>query len=262
MYNKLLSRIFTVLLIICVFTACNIQDSFLPEETSTETSTETMTEMNTETAEESVPEEETAELVVTVDGIIEEKNEDQLFEQSALIIRGVIEEKSPAFQIQSVYGSVGNYTDYTVRIAELFRGEEKENRISVRLQGGTAGGYTEIHTSGPDVKVGEEYVLFLYQPGRGGAFNTEGEYYYILGLTQGIFSLDDNGMYVSQTGHVLALDTILKRADEYPVDPDYFRNEYIENQKLNLQNGFITAEEYQKAMDGLDIYAVIKDSAK
>ena len=69
-------------------------------------------------------------------------------------------------------------------------------------------------------------------------------------------------MYVSQTGHVLALDTILKRADEYPVDPDYFRNEYIENQKLNLQNGFITAEEYQKAMDGLDIYAIIKDSAK
>ena len=105
MYNKLLSRIFTVLLIMCVFTACSIQDSFLPEETSAETSTETMTEMNTETAEESVPEEETAELVVTVDGIIEEKNEDQLFEQSALIIRGVIEEKARLFR----------YRVYTVR---------------------------------------------------------------------------------------------------------------------------------------------------
>lgn len=42
-----------------------------------------------------------------------------------------------------------------------------------------------------------------------------------------------------------------------PKNPDYFRNEYIENQKRNLENGFISQEEFNQLMDHIDQYATV-----
>ena len=39
----------------------------------------------------------------------------------------------------------------------------------------------------PPELAGEEYLLFLNQPSMGGAFHTLGDYYYITGVTQGVF---------------------------------------------------------------------------
>ena len=39
----------------------------------------------------------------------------------------------------------------------------------------------------PPTPAGEEYLLFLNQPSMGGAFHTLGDYYYITGVTQGVF---------------------------------------------------------------------------
>ena len=69
----------------------------------------------------------------------------------------------------------------------MLRGEHEKNELIVRINGGTAGGVTEVYTPSPELKIGEDYLLFLYQPARGGSFNTKGDYYCILGLTQGVF---------------------------------------------------------------------------
>jgi hypothetical protein len=190
-------------------------------------------------------------------GLLEEKSVDDLFEQSSLAVVGVVTGTSAGFQIRSPSGSIANFTDYYVSVSDLIRGSTDGEMITVRVQGGTAEGITEIYEPTATLEEGEEYLLFLYQPGRGGAFNTEGDYYYVLGLSQGVFSSNDSSHFVSQSGTVLAQETLVSRAMEKPVDEDYFRNEFINNQELNLENGVITLEEYNEAMENLDVYATI-----
>ena len=205
---------------------------------------------------------------VTIEGTLEEKSEDALFEQSSLIIRGTLNEDAEMFQIQSVSGQTSNFTDYKITAEEILRGSTDEETITVRVRGGTAGGVTEIYALAPELNAGEEYLLFLYRPAHGGAFNTEGDYYYVLGLPQGTFQRAATtaepqaaDVFVSQTGLEMTYGHILARAEEYPVDASYFRTQYIENQKRNLENGFITQAEYQTRMKELDLYADIVPAA-
>ena len=201
---------------------------------------------------------------VTIEGTLEEKSEDQLFEQSSLIIRGTVDEAIKIFQIQSVFGQIGNFTDYKITVQDVLRGSTDDEIVTVRVRGGTAGGVTEICSPVPELNAGEEYLLFLYQPGRGGTFNTRGDYYYVLGLPQGTFQRatrtaepQTSDVFTSQTGYEISYSRILDRANEYPVDTDYFRKEYLANQKLNLENGFITQNEYQKSIENIDAYASV-----
>ena len=44
-----------------------------------------------------------------------------------------------------------------------------------------------------------------------------------------------------------------------PVDSDSLREEFVENQQANLANGFITQEEYDAAIAGMNTYATVVD---
>lgn len=195
--------------------------------------------------------------VLTINGILEEKTEDQLFEQSSLIVLGSVKDIGSAFRVKSSTESFSNFTDYTLEIDNVLRGEYEENTLVVRVQGGTACGITEIYSPAPKLELGEYYLLFLYQPERGGSFNTKGDYYYILGLTQGIFEKENKDVYLSQNNYEITLEHVKNRANEYPVDKQYFRNEYIENQKRNLENGFISQSEFDTIIKNIDVYATI-----
>lgn len=197
---------------------------------------------------------------VYISGSIVEKSLDDLYEQSTLIAFGSITGKSEAFQIKNVSGSIANFTDYYFQLDNTLRGNAERDTITVRIQGGTVDNYTEIYEFSPDLKIGNKYLLFLYKPGRGGAYNTEGDYYYVLGLTQGSFYEDNTGDFVSESGTVLTKNSLISTLDTYskkPINEDYFRNEYIENQKRNLKNGFITQEEFDEMMINIDNYAII-----
>ena len=117
---------------------------------------------------------------------------------------------------------------------------------------------TEVYEHSPVLSGENEYLLFLYKPARGGAYNTDGDYYYILGLTQGTFVMDEDGDFISGTGVVLPADDIAQYVNNAgPVNVNDFREEYIANQKRNLETGFITQEEYDELMDEIDEYATI-----
>ena len=197
---------------------------------------------------------------VYISGSIEEKSTNDLCEQSSLIALGTITGKSEAFKIKNVSGSVANFTDYYFKVDSILRGNADSETVIVRVQGGTVGRYTEIYELSPNLEENNEYLLFLYKPGRGGAYNTEGDYYYVLGLTQGCFEKDGTDSFVSQNGQILSqekLVVVLEDEAGRTVDENYFRNEYIENQKRNLQNGFITQEEFDSMMANIDVYANI-----
>lgn len=194
-----------------------------------------------------------------VSGLLAEETAEDLFEQSTLIAFGTVTGKSDAFQIQSVSGSVSNFTDYSFTIDSTLRGCADSGTITVRIQGGVVGNYAEVYEHSPTLEENHSYLLFLYQPGMGGSYNTEGDYYYILGLTQGTFSEDDNGSFASQAGVTLTREMLISAQSDEPVNENYFREEYIANQQRNLENGIITQEEYDSMINEIKQYAVVVD---
>lgn len=135
---------------------------------------------------------------------------DALVEESTLIVLGTVEEESAPFLIQGVSG-LGElaYTDYSVNVSDIVRGNtESGGQITVR-QEGNPHLTSVVYEDAPILEVGKEYIFFLQKPGMGGGFNTEGDYYYILGSRQGLYEEysdvaplngegDEEKIYVSQ----------------------------------------------------------------
>lgn len=209
--------------------------------------------------------EKTEPTVEHISSLLAEKTEDDLFKQSLLIVKGKVSAVSDSFQVRSTAGGTQTYTDYTVNPSEVLRGSFQGKSLTVRLPGGTVGNVTTVYDHCPDLQKGEEYILFLYQLGYGSTYATKEDYYNILGLTQGVFQLSaedssaDAPVYRSQSGSTLAASVLTARANEYPVDPLYFRNEYLANQKTNLENGIITQAKYDEIISAIDTYATRMD---
>ena len=202
---------------------------------------------------------EDEQILHRIDGALAYVDIPELFEEATLIVEGTVSGNTDAFQIESVSGTVANFTDYHFDISTAIQGnlDDDINSVDIRVQGGTVGNYTEEYTGSPSFETGKDYLVFLYQPGRGGSFNTAGDYYYVLGLCQGVFSKNGSGQYISQAGRTLSNDNLIMATSDEPKNPDYFRNEYIENQKRNIENGFISQEEFNQLMDHIDQYATV-----
>lgn len=247
---KIAQTIFVLFSTAILFCACNkpIQDELQQDAIPT---------IPAETDEIETASESEAEVTMYYSGILEEMTEDDLFAQSSLIALGTVSNISESFQVISTSETINNYTDYMFSIEKTYRGDAKSDTVTVRLEGGTVDGRTEVYTPTADLKVGETYLLFLFQPNFGGGCYLQGDYYMILGLPQGVFVTTDDGGFVSQMGTKISMQTLLDRAEEYPIDPMFFRNRFIENQRINLENGFISQEDYDNLMESLDTYAHI-----
>lgn len=203
----------------------------------------------------------TEPVVEHISSLLAEKTEDDLFKQSLLIVKATVSAVGTPFQVRSTAGGTQIYTDYTASVSEVLRGNLQKSAVTVRLPGGTVGSTTTVYDNCPNLQKGEEYILFLYQLGYGSTYATKEDYYNILGLTQGVFQLSPEDstanapVYRSQSGSTLAASVLTARANEYPVDPLYFRNEYLANQKTNLENGIITQSRYDEIIATMDTYA-------
>lgn len=195
---------------------------------------------------------------VHVSGLLEYKSVDDLFSQSSLVAVGRITGHSDAFRVQHVSeDSAVNFTDYTFTISSLLQGQSDTNTVTVRVLGGTANHITEIYDESPSLFEDETYLLFLYQPGMGGAYNTAGDYYYICGVNQGVFSVDASGRYVSVHGEALPEAHLASANRNASVNENFSRDQFLENQRLNLANGFISQEEYDALISSMDEYAEV-----
>lgn len=108
-----------------------------------------------------------------------------------------------------VRGKVGNgtavaagpviYTQYTIQVSERFKGQTGSS-VDVSVPGGTLNGLRQSFAGAPTLNPGDEFVFFLFT-GRDGRTS-------IVGLTQGLFSLDGSADPVSTraASHELMLD--------------------------------------------------------
>lgn len=114
----------------------------------------------------------------------------EMMERSTLMVYGTLTEISEAFMVEGVSGGYQIFTDMTVVPDKTLRGEEKKE-IVVRIEGGQIGDYFAEYEEVPEFKLGEEWLLFLSDPGCGGGVNTKGDYYYLTGYYQAAFKRVD-----------------------------------------------------------------------
>ena len=98
----------------------------------------------------------------------------------------------------------------------------------------------------------------------GGSYNTEGDYYYVLGQSQGVYRAIDLTSYSNDEGKMvdvvdlkddLSAMTIAQKQSAENINRFY--EEFIANQKKNLENGFITRAEFDQLMHDIQEYATI-----
>lgn len=73
---------------------------------------------------------------VFISGSFVERSLEDLFSESALVVRGTVSEPSESLKIRSTSGSDAIYTDYKFDVSELLRGNDSDDELTVRVQGG------------------------------------------------------------------------------------------------------------------------------
>lgn len=186
-----------------------------------------------------------------------ELSQDDLFSQSALIVGGTVESERTV-KLVSPNGGERYCTDYTFTVGRIYRGDSSDT-VTVRVQGSYDGTEAATYEPNESLEVGKSYLLFLFQPNYGGNYYPDDDSYYILGTTQGVYE-QTGEEYLSRSGALLTEGALLKRADEFPLDPDYFRRTYHENLETNLHSGLLTQEEYDALIAADDVYAQVVEA--
>lgn len=209
--------------------------------------------------------------VVTVEkeGVLEGYTYKDLLDRTPVIIMAHVKKISDPIQIIPVSGATpSNFTDYTLSVDEVLRGEVNvDDEIVVRIEGGETNGLNVVVEESPALLTDGKMLMFIYQPNMGGAYNTTGDYYYIQGVNQGVFTNEehDENSYINYSGNIaITLDalrtdllTMSRGRTMSATDEDRVYKEFLENQRRNLENGFITQEEYEQLLKDVQSYATI-----
>ncbi len=196
-------------------------------------------------------------VTVQVDGLLQAYSPEELSAQAAVIATGKITGRSAPFQIVSYQGDIIVYTDFYFTITGVSKGAPYGETVSVRVPGGTVGARQEVYPCEPQFNQEDEYLLFLYNPGRGSAFVTEEEHYFLLGSSQGAYAKNAAGVFVNTlTGEALPENALVSPQADGAYGEDYFRHELEETYRTNYESGFDTWEEYQENLAELERYAV------
>ena len=153
-------------------------------------------------------------------------------------------------------------SEQTLRIERVFMGDDTAETVTVRQRGGTVGLRTEYYTGNPVLKAGSRYLLFLYQPDMGSGYNTEGDYYYIRGMYQGVYEAVSDGTYRQPYGSKLTDASLTDAISNRVALPYSSRREYLARLESNYRSGHLTKEGYEQQIALVDEYAVIIPDAE
>ncbi len=205
---------------------------------------------------------------VEVSGLLPARTEQEMIEKSHLIVKGTFEDKSKAFQVRSAdQTEESNFTDYYLTVEEVYRGDAVAGDIiAVRIQGGFVGTVNVVSDMDPEINVGDTVFVYLYQPGIGGGFETKEDYYYVLNGIDGLFHYDGATTLVNpktkQTKNISEIKVDIQRVNQTtPVNKNWVYEEFLENAKKNLENGFITEKEFNETMNEQQTYGTVKKTA-
>jgi hypothetical protein len=120
-----------------------------------------------------------------------------LIVKSTAIVHGKVASSSAAFSGKIVY------THYIIQVSERFKGGNQTS-IDVVVPGGTVGNLRQSFSGTPTFNVGDDYVFFLWTS-RAGLTQ-------VLGLTQGLFSVAQDGSMDPMTTRTASHEPMLSAA--------------------------------------------------
>lgn len=199
-------------------------------------------------------------------GLLPSYSYQDLLNQAPVIVTGSVVDAS-IIQIVPVGGeNPAAFTDYTVEVVNALRGSlNTGEKITVRVQGEQTSNSSGVGVEDSvQFSLDDEVLLFLYQPKMGGSYNTEGDYYYILGQSQGAYQTDNSTSYSNVAGEAIDVadlqDDLFAMSSEQKQSAENinrFYEEFIANQQKNLENRFITRDEFDQMMQNIQEYATV-----
>lgn len=120
---------------------------------------------------------------------------DQMTQSATAIVRARVTGSSAGFSGSTIY------THYKLQTSETWKGFAASE---VMLPGGTAGGYRQSFPGIPALRIGAEYVLFLWTSSTGIT--------HLVGLSQGLFNIDSRADGSVQVGRPEIGETMLDAA--------------------------------------------------
>lgn len=203
-----------------------------------------------------------------ITGLFPERTELEMIEKAHLIVKGTFEDRSKAFRIESANGQEeSNFTDYTLKVQEVYRGDvAKGENVTVRTQGGFVGTLQTVADFEPKINVGDTVFIYLYQPNIGGTYETDGDYYYVLNGIDGLYHCHSEetltnpatGKNLEFSNSIKTIETINKT---HPVNKNWVYEELQKSLKNNLENGFITQNEYDREISRINHYGTVTKEA-
>jgi hypothetical protein len=113
---------------------------------------------------------------------LEQLSLDDMTQKSTAIVRArVVSSRSAVF---GTGRGADIYTYFQLQVLETWK-SSGQTTTEVAVPGGVAGGIRQVVAGAPELKTGQEYVLFLWT-GRSGLTQ-------VIGLSQGVFNLSEEG---------------------------------------------------------------------
>ena len=95
--------------------------------------------------DDTVSSEETVRTTCVISSLLAGMSQEELIENSTLIMKATLIDKSSGFQIEAVYGGKSIFTDYYFEPEEILRGEAENSPVTVRINEGIADGIEVIN---------------------------------------------------------------------------------------------------------------------
>lgn len=210
-------------------------------------------------------------LVQRVSAVLPAFSAEELVEKSDLIVVGTVGATSDAFLIDPVDEDKEPrfFTDTSVHVDRVLLGDpdysgEADDAIAVRTEGGTGDLIQTVNDGTPKFESGDRYLLFLCQLQDGTYYNTEGDHYYIIGVSTGAWpesgggsNTFDSPCWQAEGPQDISVDALEDIIAATPVslglEGDAARhtgvNARLDEIESDFEQGIITQQEYEYWLD-------------
>ena len=199
-----------------------------------------------------------------VSGVVVQLTFEEMLGKCHLAVMGEVTGVSEPFAVKPVNGGdASNFFEYELTVEDAYIGDASAgDKVNVRVTGGLVGNVQTYCAETPNFEIGTKVIAILKKATKGSnLYVTDEDYYLIVGVNQGIFTIEPSGDSVSSIVELKSRKVedvkaaIIEFSKTYEVDIDDTYKNAINKLNESLKNGRITQEEYDISLRNIESYA-------